>query len=318
MKVKKRKISKKEKRQNTKHYKLAILAFIIANIIWGAAPPIYKWSFADVQPYTLAFIRFIIPTLLIAIFAGRYIKIRLKHLPLLVAVGLCDITFNVGLSFFAITKTESINSPIIGSAGPIFLILGSMFLFREKPTKKLLLGNLIGLTGVLLIVMQPLLQSSHKGAVIGNAILIIATISSTCGTLLSKKARPYYHPLTVLFWSFFIGSLTFLPLFLFEVGRYGFLPHLTLQGITGIIYATGASSIIGYFFYYWAVKYILASDISVFSYVDPVIAVIIAAPLLHEYPTVIFFLGALMVLMGIFLAEGRIHYHPIQKLFQDH
>jgi len=35
-----------------------ILAIIIAEVIWGAAPPIFKYSLQEVPPFTLAFIRF--------------------------------------------------------------------------------------------------------------------------------------------------------------------------------------------------------------------------------------------------------------------
>ena len=43
----------------------AILALVIANIIWGAASPIFKYALTDIPPFTLAFIRFFYPWLLL-------------------------------------------------------------------------------------------------------------------------------------------------------------------------------------------------------------------------------------------------------------
>jgi drug/metabolite transporter (DMT)-like permease len=316
MKLSRRKKSLQKKTYSGTFVKLAVISFIVADLIWGAASPIYKWSFSNIHPFTLAFLRFFIPTILMAIFGFRYLKIQPKHIPLIIGVGLCDVSLNVGLFFIALQYTQSINGPIIGSAGPVFLILASILLLKERPTRKMLLGNLIGLTGVLLIVVQPVLQGSSKGTIFGNLLLIVATIGFAWGTVLAKELRPYYSGLAITFWSFLIGSITFFPFFLQEVNKYGFLPNLTDKGMFGIFYATIFSSTIAYFLYYWAIKYIHASETGVFAYTDPVAAVVIAGPLLNEHPTIIFFLGAIMVFAGIYVAEGRIHYHPFHKLLR--
>ena len=48
--------------------------------------------------------------------------------------------------------------------------------------------------------------------------------------------------------------------------------------------------------------------------IDPVIAILLAIPLVHEYPTLSFYIGTFFVFVGILLAEGRIHWHPIHRL----
>ncbi len=57
-------------------------------------------------------------------------------------------------------------------------------------------------------------------------------------------------------------------------------------------------------------------EVGLFTYVDPIIAVLIAIPLLQEYPTVHFFLGSVLVFWGIFIAEKRIHYHPFHRIMR--
>ncbi len=287
--------------------KKAVLALILANIIWGAAAPIYKWALLDVPVFTFAFIRFFIPALLIFIFFRKYVKVSLKKLPLLILIGLCDITFNIGLYFIALQHTASINGPIIASSGPVFLILLAILFLKERPTKKMLLGNLIGLTGVLVIVVQPFFQPTKDASIFANLLIIGTTIS---------KARVKIPFLTVMFWSFTIGTLTFLPLFLWEVSKVGLLPNLNFQGITGLLYATILSSSLCYIFYYWSIRHIHASEMSIFAYIDPVAAILIAAPLLGEYPTPLFIIGSILVFFGIYVAENRLHWHPLHKLFR--
>lgn len=175
-------------------YKLAIIALITADIIWGVGPPIFKWSFQNIHIFTLAFFRFALPTLFLMLFARKYIKLKARDALLMISIGLTNISLNVGLYFYAIQFTQSINAPIIASAGPVFLIIGSILFLGEHPTRKVLLGNLIGLTGVLLIVIQPMLGSTQNASFIGNLILILATIASVIGTLLAKKYRKNMTP----------------------------------------------------------------------------------------------------------------------------
>jgi drug/metabolite transporter (DMT)-like permease len=44
---------------------------------------------------------------------------------------------------------------------------------------------------------------------------------------------------------------------------------------------------------------------------DPVVTILIAAPLLGEFPDAIFVFGSVFVLLGILMAEGRFHWHPL-------
>jgi len=297
------------------NYRKAIVAIILADIIWGAGPPVYKWAFANIHVFTLAFLRFAIPTIILLFLGWGTLKIKKRDYWIILWVGLTNITFNIAFYFIGIQYTESINAPIIGSAGPVFLILGSILFLRDKPTRKMLLGNLLGLTGVLLIVVQPIIGQLQISSFFGNLLLILAMLASVIGTILAKKVMHKYSALSITFWSCAIGTVSFLPFFVKETMAYGFLPNLNFQGVTAIIWGSIFSSLLAYYLLYWALRYIHASEVSVFCYIDPVSAIAIAIPLIHEYPSPLFIIGAFLVFFGVFVAEGRIHYHPIHKLF---
>ncbi len=297
--------------------KLAVLALIIANIIWGAASPLLKWSMEVVHPFTLAFARFAIPALLVALIRPQSLTIRMKDVPLFFAAGVFGSVINIGAFLLGINQTTSINSPIISSAGPVFLLLASIIFLKEHPTRKMLLGNLLGLTGVLLIVVEPLLRATRSASLMGNLLLVVATIGSVSGTIFAKKLARRYDAFSITFWTFAIGSIFFIFPMLREIGTYGLLPQLSRQGLFGIVYGAVFSSFIGYLLFFWSLKHLFASQTSVFTYMDPIVAMLIAAPLLGEYPNLFFIAGTFLVFFGIFVAEGRIHYHPIHLLFKE-
>lgn len=292
----------------------AVLALIIANIIWGAAAPIFKWSLQSAPPFTLAFLRFFIAALIVLPFAYKNLAVRAKDIIPLIAFTALGITLNISFFFLGLEKSDSINAPIIASSGPIFIIIFAYFFLKEKISKREILGGILGLLGVFLIVVAPILENGFDGSIEGNIFYIIAMLGSVGGIIILKKIIKNYNPITLVFWSFVLGSISFYPFFQNEVSSVGFLPNRDIQTFVGIIFGAVFSSAIAYLLHAWALKYMPAGETGIFTYIDPVVAVLIAAPLIGEQPSSVFFAGSFLVFSGIYIAEGRIHYHPIHLL----
>lgn len=294
-----------------------IVALIIANVIWGAASPIFKFSLTNIPPFTLAFIRFFFAALIFVPFViGKWQKITLKDFFIVCLTGFFGITVNITFFFLGLERTTSINAPIIASAGPVFIYILSVIFLKEKPRLKVLTGMLIALTGVLAIVFSPIFFSSQKigaGEVTGNLFFILATLGSVLQTILSKKISKRVNPYQNTFIAFVFGSLTFFPLMTNELHSWSF-SSLNQNGWVGIIFGVIFSSAIAYFLYNFGLTKISAQESGVFTYIDPVAACFIAIPLLQEYPNAFFFIGATLVFGGILLAEGRVHWHPLHRL----
>ena len=291
----------------------AIIAIIIANTIWGGAAPIFKWSFENIHPFTLGFLRFFLSTIILYPFVKGKLKIRVKDIPILFFVS-ATLAVQIIILFIALTKTASINSPIIGSSAPLFLLFFGIMFLKEFPTKRKVIGGIIGFLGVMIIVLQPIIEKGLDTSVTGNLLLILATLISVINAIGIKKVSKRYNPLVLVFISFAVSTIFFVPLFVQEISMYGFLSQLNNQGIIGIIYATIFSSVIAYACYYYAIRYLLVFDIGVYSYLDPFVGIILAMSLLSEIPTSIFILGSILIFLGIFISEGRLHYHPFHLL----
>jgi len=300
----------------SKHHQ-AILALIAANIIWGAASPIFKWSLTNIQPFTLAFLRFSLAACLLFPFTLKNLKIKREDWPTLIFLSFAGITFNISFFFLGLRLAPAINAPIIATAGPIFLLIGCFFYLQEKLKFRIVFGTTIGFCGVLVIIFRPLLEDGFSLAVLGNFFFVLATLGAVFHTILIKKIIAGYKPLAITFWSFLIGAFTFLPFFIFETVKFGFLTNLALPGLVGIIFGVIFCSAIAYFLFHFAIKQLMAQEVGIFAYLDPIAALIIAIPLLGETPTIFYLLGAAFVFVGILIAEGRLSYHPIQKWWKE-
>ncbi len=300
-----------------KNTQKAVFALILANFIWGAAAPIFKWSLESTPPFTLAVLRFGIASLIFLPLAKRHsFSIKSKHILLLIIMSFLGVSLHISFFFLGLGYTDSINAPIIASSGPLFIILFGFLFLKDKIKKRTMIGAFIGLLGVLAIIVLPAVEKGLDGSIVGNVFFVIAMLAGVIYALLLKKLMNGYHPFTIAFWTFLIGTIGFLPMFFDEIQRVGFLPIINTQVIVGILFGALLSSSLAYALQMWALQKMSVEDVGLFAYVDPVIAVLIAAPLLGEQPTSVFFAGSFFVFFGIYIAEGRIHWHPIHRLFK--
>jgi len=173
------------------------------------------------------------------------------------------------------------------------------------------------IVGILIIIFQPLLTTKIDGEILGNLLMLLATLGAVISTMAGRKFLTPNNAFGMTFWSMFIGTFTFLPFMLVEFWQNpAWMGSLGPRGITGIIYGAIFSSLIAYSVYNWALSKLPAYKTSVFIYIDPIVAILIAVPLLGEKITLPFVIGSVLVFLGILIAEKRLHYHPIHKLIQ--
>lgn len=310
-------------------YKKAVIALIITNIIWGAASPIFKWSLYNIPPFSLAFLRFYYASLILAIILLVLRLFNWQKVSLfkqikdvfrydaknLLWLSLCGITFNITFFFLGLKISSAIDAPIIASAGPVFTFFLAVILLKEPFKLKKFLGMMLALVGVVFIVIQSLLEKTSDASILGNLFFVLATLGAVGQSIFGKKIYANHNFIVVTFLSFIIGTLSFIPLAIYEYLKSPeWLIGLNYQGVIGIVFGSLFSSTIAYSLLGFGLSKIPASEVAIFTYVDPVIAVLIAIPLLGEKITLSYIVGSLLVLVGIYLAEKRIPYHPLTKL----
>ena len=294
--------------------KIAIIALIVANIIWGATAPIFKWSLEDVDPFTFGFFRFFLAALFILPFTIHSLKVSSKGMIKLLLISYLGLFLHITYLLFGLELSASINAPIIGSSAPIFLIIGSILFLHEKAKRKVIVGTGVSLLGVIIIILQPLLANGFDSSFLGNIFFVLSTFTAVIYVLLLKRFRLPYSTLTITFWLCAITAATYFPFFLWETQGSSFLGTITPQALIGILFGAIFTSAIAYVCYNFAIKHIVTNETGIFFYVDPIVAILVAMPLLGESITPLYIAGSILVFIGIFIAEKRIHYHPIHHL----
>ena len=151
----------------------------------------------------------------------------------------------------------------------------------------------------------------------GNIYIILSVIALASFTLLLKWLKPPYSASTVVFWMFFIATITFFPFFVLEEKATHSLMTLNLKGGFSIMYGAVFSSILGQMFYNYSVKQLTSAEIGLFTYLGPIITALVAIPLLQEQITFAYLLGSVFVFLGLFIAEVKFNYHPFHHHIDD-
>src|SRR3972149_2723963 len=241
--------------------------------------------------------------LIALLFVYKSLRIQRSDIPKLILVSLIGISVQIPLLFFGLKLSPSINAPIIIASAPIILIISSVIFLNEKLKVKVLIGTLVSLLGVLAIILRPFIESGGlTGSVLGNFLLFGATVCSVAQALILKRITANNDPLALVFWMFVIGIIPIIPFALYETQTFNLLTQINLQAVIGLLYGIVFAAVIAHYLYAFGIKFVKASEVGIFSYVDPLATIVIAIPLLGEIITPTYILGAILVFLGIFIA----------------
>jgi len=98
------------------------------------------------------------------------------------------------------------------------------------------------------------------------------------------------------------GAVAFFPFGLYRLATAD-LSRIDSLGWVSVLYIAIISSVIGYFIWYWLLKYMEASRVAVLSNAQPIVAGILGIYLLGESLTLPFVLGGIIILAGVTITQ---------------
>ncbi|MEO6508855.1 MAG: DMT family transporter [Patescibacteria group bacterium] len=299
-----------------------VWALIISNVIWGAAAPIFKYALTDIPPFTFLFLRFFFAAV-IFFPAVKYVEIRsinkISWVEIIVG-SIMGFTIHIGFLFLGLQKTESINSSIILIGSPILLLILNVVFLHKKVPLKIISGVALSTIGVFLIIFAPFLftkgSSFSAGAFEGNMLYFGSLVSNVLAVILFKRVSKLISPFTITFLSFAIAALSFFPFMIHELSTWNFT-MLGQEGYIGIFYGIFFSSAVAYYLYFYGLRKLTTTDVEIFGYLNPIFTVLIAIPLLKEYPSPFFMAGALFICVGLIISEIKPHSHHLRSIKKE-
>lgn len=291
-----------------KQDKLAFFAIIGAAFFWGTAPVVTKALYGSFEPMPLAFFRFLVASIFIFPF---FIKKRTEPFRNLFKYVFPVTIFsflNIFFFYFGLELSTAESGTIIYTDLPLLVAILSFIFLREKLEKRKILGILLGLSGVFLIILLPIISSGITGDFFGSLLIFFATLSwalYTIGSgLLIKKREITVLSITAV--SFFTGLFFSLIAALSWSGPHFYTPILNLTNLFWVIYLSTFGLVLTVLLYQWAIKYASATTASLNQYLQPVFTISLATVFLGEKMTIEFVIGTLFVFAGVFIATTKV------------
>jgi len=180
------------------------------------------------------------------------------------------------------------------------IILISLVLYKEWISLIQACGVFLCVAGAGVVVLKGRWQALVEMTVVqGDLIMLVAVILYALYSALLPK-RPAIHPMSFLSYTFGLGAMGLLPLYLWEISAVGTFT-LTPGIAAGIAYVALFPSIVAYFCWNRGVAIIGANRTGLFITLIPVFAAVLAILILGETLRLYHLVGMGLILMGFVL-----------------
>lgn len=278
-------------------------------VVWGASFIAAKIAVAEVQPVTVVWLRFAMGVLVMGtVVIGRrqFIRPSASDLAYFTGLGFLGITFHQWLQSNGLVTAQAGTTAWIVSSTPIFMTLLGWLVLRERLGWLGTVGIAVAALGVLVVVSRGDVSSVATGrfGTMGDFLILLSAPNWAVFSVLSRKGLRHHSPAAMMFWVMATGWLLTTALFLTGPGPAD-VGHLSARGWTAVAFLGIACSGLAYVFWYEALRELPASQVGAFLYIEPVVAVAVAAVLLDEPVFLASLAGGFAILLGVWLVSLR-------------
>lgn len=278
-----------------------------AVVVWGASFIATKVALADISPITIVWLRFAMGVIIlgVAVAVRRQFALPNKNeWGYFALLGFLGITFHQWLQSNGLITSEASTTAWIVATTPVFMALLGWLVLKEGLGRIRIFGILLAFMGVLLVVSDGDVTSISIGkfGAPGDILILISAVNWAVFSTLSRRGLKS-HPASLMM--FYVMSLGWIFTSLLFIPSHGFseIPHLTLTGWVGVLFLGIFCSGLAYIAWYDALQALSAAQTGAFLYIEPLVAVIVAALVLAEPVTWASLLGGAVILLGVWLVN---------------
>jgi drug/metabolite transporter (DMT)-like permease len=285
----------------------AHLSLLAANIIYGLNYSIAKSVMPDaIKPFALVSMRSFITAALFWITSLFMPKEPVKNKDLLYLFG-CSffgVVINQTLFLVGLDLTSPINSSIILSTNPIFAFVFAALILKERITFLKGTGLAIGLSGVLLLILQNGTPDLASTTFLGDVFTLVNTISWAFYTVIIKRMLERYHPVTVMKWTFLFGMVTNIPVGYHQWSNMDW-SSISLNAWLGIGFVVVFATYLGYLLITFGLRRLSPTIVSTYTYTQPIIAAYLASMMGQDHIDLVMVISALLIFAGVFVVSRQ-------------
>lgn len=204
----------------------------------------------------------------------------------------------------AMNFTTTTNTSLIVCSCPLFATLLVRLVYRSSRINGIqLLGSLLAFIGMIIVVLNGRFVL-HLSPV-GDALAFMACICWAVYSLLMKSVTNNYGAAFITRKVFFYGVLTILPYYILKPGFPPMDVFMKPQVIGNLLFLGCLASMVCFLTWNWCISKLGAVKATNWVYFNPITTMIFASWVLGEKITVYFLMGAICILVGMYVADKK-------------
>ena len=268
----------------------------IAPCIWGSTYVVTTELLPANHPLTAAVVR-VLPVGVIMILLARQLP-KGEWWWRLIVLGLLNIGVFQALLFVSAYRLPGGVAATVIATQPLAVVILSRVLLQVRHTPLAWIAAVVGLVGVALLVLTP----SARLDTIGVAAALAGALVMALGTVLTKRWNSPLPIAAFTAWQLVFGGVFLLPLAMFFEEP---IPVLTAANMAGYLYLGVIGTGLTYLIWFWGIRRLQASAVSLLALLSPVVATALGYLILDQKLSVIQAVGAILVLWSVWAGQRR-------------
>lgn len=284
---------------------------ILAGILWGMMGIFVRGlSGCDLTSLEICAVRMSLSTIIVAIllliYKRKLFAIRFKDLWCFFGTGVLSLTM-FGYCYFTTIQMTSLSlAAVLLYTSPIFVLILSAILFKEKITSLKIICIVIAVTGCIFV--TGILNGGGNITTVGLLFGLMSGFGYALYSIFSRFAiNRGYDPLTITFYSFLFSGVTLLLL----ASPTAIVKKLVAANVTvNMSYAIGiamVTTILPYILYTYGLTKVENSKAAVYACIEPIMATVVGFVIFKEVLNIFEIIGILLVLAAIVLLNSNKH-----------
>ncbi len=280
---------------------------VLMAVIWGANYSVVKFGTNLIEPLAYNGVRTMLAAVVLAgiVLAGKNLP-RPRDAMALLALGVLGNGIYQYLFVEGIARTRASDAALVVAASPALIAIVSRIRGVDRMHRRGVLGIVLSAIGIAFVVLGTTQTGAGGGpsspSVTGDFLVLAG---SACWAVYSVMLKPYTERVSGMQ----LSALTMIggavPLFIVawpSIARTSW-STMPILGWSAILYSGIFSLVVAYLFWYRGIRVIGPTRSAMYSNLQPIIAVLVAWPLLGEVPTIWQGVGAAGILGGLVLTR---------------
>lgn len=286
----------------------AYLALALVCLVWGVSWVGTKEAIRYMPTFQMVGIR---QTLAGSVYV-LYFLLRGSKLPRgkewypILLLSFLNFMVSNGLASWGVKLTNAGLSAIMGAIFPLWLVIILAFRGGMRIPAMAWLGILIGFGGVCIVFYEHLHELFDYSFLGGILLGLAASLSWAFGTLFTKEFSTHFNPYHSIGWQMLISGVT-VSVAAQISGEVIPMSEIRLYTWTAILFLVIISSIIAFVAYLYALQKLPTSVVSLYAYINPIVAVFAGNLLTGEPLTVLILTGSLVTLVGVYIVNRALN-----------